>query len=367
MKNTITSLLLFSAIITQAQVGIGVSTANINPSAQLDVTSTTKGLLAPRMTENQKNAINSPADGLLVYQTNGTKGFYSFDGSNWVAVGGSSFPSIVEGNNLSGTLIAGHNTLINLVNFQGASQSTGVGIGSLSSIESVQGVTALGYNSLHLNESASYNTAIGWKALNDNISGVDNTAVGSQSLENTTGTSNTAIGTMAMDTNIDGNRNTAIGTFSDVSSPDLDNATAIGYFAIVDADNTIQLGNQFITDVKTNGTVNTPAVNLTSDLRLKTNIAPLNQGMNAIMQLKPVSYEKKSSILSSNFNIKEFGFVAQELKKVLPTLVIEGTDKDKVLSVNYIALIPVLTKAIQEQQKEIEELKELVKQLANKK
>jgi hypothetical protein len=82
MKNTLTTLLILTAIFSQAQVGIGVSTANINPSAQLDVTSTTKGLLVPRMTENEKNAINSPADGLLVYQTNCVKGFYSFNGSN---------------------------------------------------------------------------------------------------------------------------------------------------------------------------------------------------------------------------------------------------------------------------------------------
>jgi hypothetical protein len=58
---------------------------------------------------------------------------------------------------------------------------------------------------------------------------------------------------------------------------------------------------------------------------------------------------------------------------VLPILVIEGSDKDKTLSVNYISLIPVLTKAIQEQQeqlstqkKEIDELKKMVELLLKK-
>ena len=50
-----------------AQVGIGVSTANVNLSAQLEVSSTTKGLLPPRMTTLQRNAIANPAAGLIIY------------------------------------------------------------------------------------------------------------------------------------------------------------------------------------------------------------------------------------------------------------------------------------------------------------
>jgi BclB C-terminal domain-containing protein len=65
-----------------AQVGIG--TLLPNASSQLEVVSTTKGMLIPRMTEAQKNAISSPATGLLVYQTNNTAGFWYYDGSAWV-------------------------------------------------------------------------------------------------------------------------------------------------------------------------------------------------------------------------------------------------------------------------------------------
>jgi hypothetical protein len=50
-----------------AQVGIGVSTANVNPSAQLEVLSINKGLLPPRMTTVQRNAIANPAAGLIIY------------------------------------------------------------------------------------------------------------------------------------------------------------------------------------------------------------------------------------------------------------------------------------------------------------
>lgn len=55
--------------LAHGQTGIG--TNNPDPSAQLDVESTDKGVLIPRLTELQKNAIPDPANGLLIYQTDG--------------------------------------------------------------------------------------------------------------------------------------------------------------------------------------------------------------------------------------------------------------------------------------------------------
>ncbi|GAB4277905.1 MAG: hypothetical protein Kow0068_01260 [Marinilabiliales bacterium] len=54
-----------------------------NSSAMLDVKSLTKGFLAPRMTTAQRNAISSPAAGLLVYDTS-AGGYYYYNGSSWV-------------------------------------------------------------------------------------------------------------------------------------------------------------------------------------------------------------------------------------------------------------------------------------------
>ncbi len=65
----------------QAQVGIGTNTPNA--SAILDLTATDKGLLVPRMTLAQKNAIPTPATGLIVFQTDGTSGTYQYNGSTW--------------------------------------------------------------------------------------------------------------------------------------------------------------------------------------------------------------------------------------------------------------------------------------------
>ena len=66
---------------TYAQVGIGTTTPDA--SSALDITSTTKGLLIPRMTAAQRDAISSPATGLMIYQTDGTAGFYYYNGSSW--------------------------------------------------------------------------------------------------------------------------------------------------------------------------------------------------------------------------------------------------------------------------------------------
>lgn len=52
-------------------------------SAILDLGSTTRGLLIPRMTAAQKNAIVTPATGLLIYQTDGSAGFYYYNGTGW--------------------------------------------------------------------------------------------------------------------------------------------------------------------------------------------------------------------------------------------------------------------------------------------
>ena len=68
---------------TFAQVGINIETPDA--SAALDITSTTGGLLVPRMTKDERGFIDTPATGLIVYQTDGTPGFYYFNGNNWAA------------------------------------------------------------------------------------------------------------------------------------------------------------------------------------------------------------------------------------------------------------------------------------------
>ena len=148
MKKKLTvTLIFFISFSMYSQVGIGTETPN--SSAILDISSLNKGLLIPRMTDSQKNAISSPAQGLLIFQTNGTVGFYSYDGTNWLHLIDGSSQGLYFG---PGTGNGNNNLAV------GTSMGSGTGIG---------------------------NTAIGSRAL-ENYSGVNfdyNTAVGYLSLE----------------------------------------------------------------------------------------------------------------------------------------------------------------------------------------
>lgn len=111
MRLYLTLIFAFSFIFLQAQVGIGTET--IDNSAMLDISSTTKGLLTPRMTAVERAAIATPAAGLIVYQTDGTSGFYYNMGTsgspNWVVLltasgNGSQLTNLNASNLASGTV-----------------------------------------------------------------------------------------------------------------------------------------------------------------------------------------------------------------------------------------------------------------------
>ena len=81
-------LVLASSLASHAQVGIGTS----SPNAALDVTSTTQGFLPPRMTTTQRDAISSPAVGLVIFNT--TTNCLNFYGGLWIeACGSGGYPS----------------------------------------------------------------------------------------------------------------------------------------------------------------------------------------------------------------------------------------------------------------------------------
>src|SRR6187455_2857319 len=64
----------------------GIGTTTPNASSLFEIRSTTQGMLIPRMTVLQRNAIVSPATGLLIYQTNSAPGFYYYTGTAWKAI-----------------------------------------------------------------------------------------------------------------------------------------------------------------------------------------------------------------------------------------------------------------------------------------
>ncbi|MCD4737074.1 MAG: DUF2793 domain-containing protein, partial [Bacteroidales bacterium] len=81
------TVLLFVFQSVQSQIGVNSDNSDPDPSAMLDVKSTTKGMLVPRMTATERDAIITPATGLIVFVNDDSK-FYYYDGSAWISVVG---------------------------------------------------------------------------------------------------------------------------------------------------------------------------------------------------------------------------------------------------------------------------------------
>jgi hypothetical protein len=208
-------ILFATSISLRAQTNIfpstgsaGIGTTTPDASSLLEIKSTTKGLLISRMTKTQRDAIVSPATGLMIYQTNSNPGFYYYSGTAWKAL--SSKGWLLTGNaatdtalNFIGTTDA--NPLVFKVNNQRAAYLDFAPTSN----------TSFGYQSLSFNTTGTYNSAIGFSALDKNTSGYYNTVNGAYALySNTTGVGNIANGAYALYSNISGGSNIASGTLA---------------------------------------------------------------------------------------------------------------------------------------------------------
>ncbi|GAB3831836.1 hypothetical protein GCM10028821_22360 [Hymenobacter jeollabukensis] len=82
------ALLIGAGYQAQSQ-GVGIGTTSPDGAAVLDVNSTNRGFLPARMTQAQRGLIpvTSQSAGLLVYQTDGTAGYYYYTGAGWLPLG----------------------------------------------------------------------------------------------------------------------------------------------------------------------------------------------------------------------------------------------------------------------------------------
>jgi hypothetical protein len=87
-----------------------------------------------------------------------------------------------------------------------------------------------------------------------------------------------------------------------------------------------------------------------SDLNLKTNVEPINYGLMEVLKLNPVSFDWKNDKINQG---KQYGFIAQEVQKIMPDLVKQG----EYLGLDKEAIFTTLVKAIQELKQEIDNLK----------
>jgi hypothetical protein len=92
-------------------------------------------------------------------------------------------------------------------------------------------------------------------------------------------------------------------------------------------------------------------ISCTSDERLKKNIEDYNDALEVVKKLDAKEFNMKAEADGAR---KQVGFLAQELEKVLPELVL--TDQDGYKSIGYSGLVPILSEAVKEQQIEIEKL-----------
>ncbi len=232
------------------------------------------------------------------------------------------------------------------------------------------GNTAEGTEALVSNTTGQADTAIGVGALYKNTTGVGNTATGMAALgSTTTGSFNTAIGVRALMMNTTGNYNVALGDSAGESLSTGDNNIHIGHdvCGVAGESNTIRIGNTDIIAtyisgisrqtaaggaavfVDSNGKLGT----MTASTRFIDEIKPMDGASEAILTLKPVSFRYKHEIDPKN--IRQFGFVAEEVEKVNPNLV--GRDEQgKVYSVRYDALNAMLLNEFLKEHRKVQEL-----------
>jgi len=107
--------------------------------------------------------------------------------------------------------------------------------------------------------------------------------------------------------------------------------------------------------VATNGnTTFSGTITESSSLRYKENVETIKYGLDKVLQMRGVTYDKKDN------GVKEIGVIAEEIYEVLPELVLKN-EEGEIDSVSYGRITAVLIEAIKEQQKQIEELKSLIK------
>ena len=242
---------------------VGIGTAAPNASSLLELSSSAKGILIPRMTAAQRDAITSTATGLQVYNTDSNQLNY-YNGSAWATVGAGSgvggsgttgkIPKFTAASTLGDSLLSESGSTLTLngllalptttstagqitVNgsrfmhafgtqntFLGSgsgslsltgNSNTGIGSYAMALVTSASQNTAVGYGALYWNDTGFGNTAIGGATLTGTFAAVNrNTAVGDVALSNTTSDDNVGVGYYSLQSNTSGTQNTALGTYA---------------------------------------------------------------------------------------------------------------------------------------------------------
>jgi len=273
----------------------------------------------------------------------------------------------------AGPVLPGDNDNVQIINsigntvfkYETASRHVKIGSGITNSSIIVDSVS-IGNESM---SNCSFNSngpavAIGSEALKNSVAPGSNVAIGWRSLLNSdgsTGINNVAVGVRSGIGIIDGGNNTILGHWAGTNVIDGVNNTIIGANATsasASANNSITIGNNQINVFR----CNVQTITSLSDARDKKEIEELPVGLDFIKGLKPVKFVWDERGEDGKKDIKDFGFIAQDLKKsqedaeLAETLKLVYEENPDKLEASYGKLIPILVKAIQDLSAKVEAL-----------
>jgi len=309
-----------------------------------------------------------------------TKDFKNQSGNHFIIIGDGSMSNATTVSNPTSSRVGGVAIGYNVMKNLSQSASTNNGVYN----------SGVGYGALESVTTGNFNTAFGHLALNKLTTGGSNAALGTSTLDNATTTSYTlGIGDGALRFLTSGIDNVAIGSNAgtfDKNNSQLNtinqsvligrlitptatsiNEIILGYAAVGQGSNSIMLGNSSVTNAYCYDT----SLSSPSDFRDKTNIENLQTGLDLIMSLRPVKFQWNMRDYGK-VGYKDIGFIAQEALDVqnvnneADNIKLVSDENKNQLSMQSGNLIPILVKAIQDQQAQIELLKQRLLILENK-
>ena len=404
-------------------LSINTDGSTAHASAMLDVKSTAKGMLIPRMTTIQKNAIGSPATGLQVYDTD-LNLLYYYNGSTWASVAtGSNYWTASGGNiyNNTGTNVGvgtttpgdklevnGNIRLTNTGTILAAPSTTGsaysvtvragdpyVPVGGSGGSVNILATNNMpsggsGYGNLgpsgniNITSGSGYNTAGGninitagqtscWALTGNshsdvNIQGGANLVAADAASINIQGGGTVGVGCPTANANggnliIRSGIGTGSGTQGNIQllNGNVGIGTAAPSSKLEVCGNTRIIGTLNVSSTVTSSS----GITCPSDLRYKKNITALFNPTEKLMQIHAVQYNwRREEFPGMNFNDKlQTGFIAQDLEKIFPEMVF--TDESGYKSIDYSRLTPLLVETIKEQQKQISRISKRLTEIEN--
>jgi hypothetical protein len=422
MKRTFILLVLFIAINFCAKSqnafpssgSAGIGTTTPNASALLEVKSAKKGVLIPRMTETQRNAIVSPAQGLLIFQTDRAPGFYYYN-NGWHPLASSastgantSLSNLTSPTSINVSLLPSNNTRdlgsINKSWNKGYFNDTVFAKTLAATDSSYTGVRAYGgYYGVYATSQSNYGVygyggyiglygsggTYGLYAYSGSYGVYGSGNYGLYGSGTTYGVYGSSYSTSSYGVYGQGTYAIGVGGNSTYNYGGYFTSTYLhGIYAKTSSTDPSAYAAVF------QGNTYCYGVYTTSDERVKKNIADVKSGMALINQLKPKTYEFRSDEKYTNLNLPKgghYGLLAQDVEKLFPGLVreapLEVQNPEKVIAqksgsnmpdtvalkktptkietmpvkaINYTELIPVMVKGMQELDAENKDLKKQV-------